>query len=143
MKLSKNLWLIFLITIFTQSLSFAGTTSEMKKFFMEGENKRNFNLAVKNGLIQQQKERIFLMCTKETPQETGLDCSCLKKVITDVSDEEFYYETQLATRQYREEVRVSREYGQEKYEQLRKKHDQRIGLNNRVEDTCGIDKKGK
>ncbi|WP_428606673.1 hypothetical protein [Sedimenticola sp.] len=137
MSLKRNTWPTALIICSLAAPTLADSNPEMDKFFANEQNLKGFELATANGQMAKGREKMLSACRQAKQKKPALNCDCWQTEMDKISDKEFFFESVLAYRQYKERVQALQEKDKEKFERLKKAHAQRIGLSKRIDQTCG------
>jgi len=118
--------------------SFAIADSEMDAFYKNGKNKSVFEKAKKDGQIKLGKDTMVTACEKSKVKNPKLDCECVKRVVNDTSDEEFFFESMVAIQFYRDSVAAQKAGDKDKLKALQTKQLNREGFQKILATTCGM-----
>lgn len=110
----------------------------MATFYKSQQNVSAYEQAKKDGKLKAGKEGIVKGCMKFKKQNPKADCKCVSKVMKNVSDKAFFYETMLTIKIYKETLAAIRAKDNNKAAALKKQQHQRKGFTTTLETKCGL-----
>jgi len=132
--ISTSLFAIFVLGVSISSFADPG----MDEFYKVEKNKSVFEKAKNSGQIQKGRDAMIGACDKAKAQNVKVDCECVKRVISDTSDEEFFYESMITIKIYKQTMEALKTKDQKKVEALKAEQANREGFPKILNTTCGM-----
>jgi len=138
MNLNSNIVASFSLVFFLGFSLNSSAASEMETFYNNSKNKSVFEKAKKAGQIQKGKDAMIAACDKTKAKNPKANCDCVKRVINDTSDEEFFYESMLTIKIYKETMKAMKAGDEDRVKSLQAEQAKREGFPKILTTTCGM-----
>jgi len=138
------IYLFRFVALFALFAFYAGTSfaeSDMDKFYKIKLNADAFEKAKKAGEINKGREVMVTACkkAKNSKSKSKADCDCVKKVVDNTTDKEFFYESMLSIKIYKETMDALRSRDMKRVESIKARQAKRTGFPKMLAEKCGME----